>query len=295
MGFIGAGRVAQTLARAAHQAGWVVSHVASRNAQRAGALAAALPGCRAVTAEAVVADCDLVLLTVSDDAIESVCGALPWRTGQAVIHCSGATEVTALRGAAQAGAATGGFHPLTVFADPVTTLASLPGCTVAIEAEGALRESLEALAADLHLDVLVLPPGARARYHAAAHYAGAFLNALLGEAVRLWASFGATEAQSLAALVPLARSTLSAAQAGGLVNSLPGVVSRGDIGTLARHLQALDTLPESDLGALYRTLALRTLRTACAGARLDAAQVAAIESQLLADQQLVDPRIQTLE
>ncbi|KPF70091.1 hypothetical protein IP84_03110 [beta proteobacterium AAP99] len=287
LGFIGAGRVAQTLARAAQQAGWTVSHVASRHAEHAQALAAALPDCTADSAPAVVARCDLVLLTVSDDAIATVCASLPWRAGQAAIHCSGATEVSALAPAAAAGASTGGFHPLTVFADPAATLPSLPGCTVAIEAQDPLKRILEQLAQDLQLRPLSLPPGARARYHAAAHYAGAFLNALLGDAARLWASFGATEAQMLAALAPLARSTLNAAQAGGLAGSLPGVVSRGDVGTLAKHLRALDDLPEPDLAALYRTLALRTLETARRAGRLDPAQVAAIEALLRSDQQLV--------
>jgi predicted short-subunit dehydrogenase-like oxidoreductase (DUF2520 family) len=295
LGFIGAGRVAHTLARAAQQAGWAVSHVASRQAGRAQALADALPGCSAVSMEAVVAHCDLVLLTVSDDAIASVCAGLPWHPGQAAVHCSGATEVAALQTAAAAGAAVGGFHPLTVFADAAATLPSLPGCTVAIEAQGALKLTLDQLAQDLHLRPLSLPPGARARYHAAAHYAGAFLNALLGEAARLWASFGASEAQVLAALVPLARSTLNAAQTGGLAGSLPGVVSRGDVGTLRKHLDALDALPEQDIAALYRELALRTLRTARGAGRLDAAQVAAIEALLLEDQQLVQTRGQSIE
>lgn len=295
LGFIGAGRLAQTLARAAQQAGWTVSHVASRHAGRAQALADALPGCSVVRMEAVATHCDLVLLTVSDDAIASVCAGLPWRTGQAAVHCSGATEVSALQSAAAAGAAIGGFHPLTVFADPGATLASLPGCTVAIEAQGILNSTLEQFAQDLRLRPLSLPPGARARYHAAAHYAGAFLNALLGEAARLWASFGASEEQTLAALLPLARSTLNAAQTGGLAESLPGVVSRGDVGTLRKHLDAIDGLPEQDIAALYRVLALRTLRTARDAGRLDATQAAAIEALLLADQQLVQTRSQSIE
>ena len=46
---------------------------------------------------------DLVLLTVPDDAIASTCAALDWRAGQAVVHCSGATELLVLAPAASGG------------------------------------------------------------------------------------------------------------------------------------------------------------------------------------------------
>jgi predicted short-subunit dehydrogenase-like oxidoreductase (DUF2520 family) len=280
VGFIGAGRVGAALAQALAVQGVAVRAVFSRTATTAQHTAAQLPQARATrTAQAVVDACDLVFLTVHDDAIASVCSSLQWRDGQSAVHCSGATEVSALAHAAQQGAHTGGFHPLMAFADLHTALQSLPGCTIAIEAPAPLAATLHGFAQRLHCMPLTLPPGARALYHASAHYAGAFFNALLAEAALMWQQFGATEAQALAALAPLARSTLNNALANGLTPSLPGVVSRGDAGTLQKHLHALEALP-AHVPALYRTLALRNVPAALARGSINAQQ-AAILQQLL--------------
>jgi predicted short-subunit dehydrogenase-like oxidoreductase (DUF2520 family) len=276
VGFIGAGRVGAALAQALVAQGVAARAIFSRNSAAAQQAAAQLPQAQAAhAAQEVVDACDLVFITVSDDAIAPVCSSLQWRNGQSAVHCSGATEVSALAHAAQQGAHTGGFHPLMAFADPHTALLSLPGCTVAIEAQDPLAATLHDFARRLGCTPLTLPPGARALYHASAHYAGAFFNAWLADAVQMWQQFGATEAQALAALAPLARSTLNNALASGLTQSLPGVVSRGDVGTLQKHLHALEAMP-AQVQALYRTLALRNVPAALARGSIDAQQAAGL-------------------
>jgi predicted short-subunit dehydrogenase-like oxidoreductase (DUF2520 family) len=273
--------VGTALAQALAAQSVAVRAIFSRNAATAQQVAAQLPHAQAArTAQEVVNTCDLVFLTVSDDAIAPVCSSLQWRAGQSAVHCSGATEVSALAHAQTQGAQIGGFHPLMAFADPQTALQSLPGCTVAIEAQAPLAGTLHDFAQRLQCMPLTLPPGARALYHASAHYAGAFFNALLAEAALMWQQFGATEAQALAALAPLARSTLNNALASGLTQSLPGVVSRGDAGTLAKHLHALQAMPH-DVGALYRTLALRNIPAALARGSINAEQAAPLKHMLM--------------
>jgi predicted short-subunit dehydrogenase-like oxidoreductase (DUF2520 family) len=280
VGFIGAGRVGAALAHALAAQGVTVRAIYSRNAVAAQQVAAQLPHAQASrTAQEVVDACDLVFLTVSDDAIEPVCRNLQWRAGQSAVHCSGATEVSALNHAKAQGANTGGFHPLQAFANPLTALRNLPGCTVAIEADSPLAAVLHDFARQLGCVPLTLPPGSRAIYHASAHYAGAFFNALLAEAVAMWQTFGATEQQALAALAPLARGTLANALDAGLTQSLPGVVSRGDVGTLQKHLAALTGMP-APTQALYRALAMRNVPAALARGSINAAQAAAIQQML---------------
>ena len=97
-------------------------------------------------AQEVVDICDLVFLAVSDDAILPVCRDLRWEARHRVVHCSGATELTALDHAKSAGALTGGFHPMQMFANPDVALKGLRGCTVGIEAEPDFRRELELLA-----------------------------------------------------------------------------------------------------------------------------------------------------
>ena len=68
----------------------------------------------------------------------------------------------------------------------------------------------------------------------------------------------AAEADALRAMTPLLRGTVAAVLDGGLANGMGGCVARGDVGTIVKHLEALDArFPAS--GALYRELALRNV------------------------------------
>ncbi|MDC8771504.1 Rossmann-like and DUF2520 domain-containing protein [Roseateles albus] len=271
--FIGAGRLGQTLARAFCSAGLDVVAVASRSAEAAKALAAQLPDCRAMSAAEAVAAADLIFLTVPDDAIASLAAALPWGPAKSAVHCSGATELTALGPAAAAGAQTGGFHPLQIFSDPTRAVALLAGSAVAIEVSvnsPALASDLHELARLLQMNPLQLQPGTRAAYHGAASFAASFLLSMLDEATQVWAQIGLPPEAALKALLPLARGTLDAAGSRGLAGALSGPISRGDQGVVGAHLQAFDRLGGAH-GEFYRELARRQLGLARASGRLDEA------------------------
>jgi predicted short-subunit dehydrogenase-like oxidoreductase (DUF2520 family) len=272
IGFIGAGRLGCALALAMQQAGMRIVAVASARAESAGRMAALLTRCEAVSPQQVADECDLVFVTTPDAAIEPTVAALTWRAGMGVVHCSGATEVSALSRAREAGAATGGLHPMQTFgADPDAAARSLRACTVTIEAEdSALDRRLVAIAERLGCAVNRLPPGMRARYHAAAGYGSQFINALLAEAAQVWASWGASEADAVRALLPLARGTLDAIESAGIARGTPGPVSRGDASTVAKHMAAMTALGEPLL-ASYRLLCDRTVPLALARGGIDAA------------------------
>src|SRR5882672_2933097 len=210
-GFVGCGRVGRTLARAFANAGRAVTAAWSRRATDAELMVGELPGLRALPSAQAVADtCDFVWITVSDDAIGPVSDGIVWSPRHKVVHCSGATEVQALVAARKAGAAIGGFHPLQMFTNPAVALKGLPGCTVGIEADSALYDSLNQLALDIGCAPVLVPAGDRVLYHASAYYVGPFLIAFPAEGVALWQKFGVGEKEALNALLPLLSGTLSA-------------------------------------------------------------------------------------
>lgn len=287
IGFIGAGRLGQTLAVALAKAGLDVVAVHSRSMGSAQALAhrvsqvgTQVPMVGA-EAQAVVDACDAVFITVNDDQIEAVARSVTWRAGQAVIHCSGATELNALAHAQAAGALTGGLHPLHTFGDVDTALAGLPGCSAAVEAaDEGLRAALMGLARSLAMQPFELPSGARALYHASAHYAGSLVVTLMDEAVRHWARLGVAPQQALDALLPLLRSTVRAIESRGLGPGMAGVVARGDVGTLARHLEALEAVGLPERG-LYAQLSERSVRLALESGRITGEQARALRALLV--------------
>ena len=277
--FIGAGRLATGLSLALHANGIAVQAVASRNGDKSRALASRIPGCKAPALQAAVDLGDLVLVAVPDDAIAAVAAQLRWRQGQYVVHCSGATDIAVLSPALEAGAAIGGFHPLQTFTDPEVALATLPGCTVALEAEPALFSILEHLAHAIGCRPFALPKGARARYHATGSYAAQFINALLLEASTVWESFGKDREAAVRALLPLLKGTIAAIEHDGLARGLAGPVSRGDAGTIRRQLEGIAQVGESHV-ALFRELTRLTLPLAIERGSLNAAQIEALRALL---------------
>ncbi len=270
IGFIGAGRLGTALAWSFEAAGLRVTAVASSNPVSARELAGRIKGCQAMTAQAVVDGCDLIFLTTPDSAITPACASLRWRPGVSVVHCSGVTEVDALYAARDQGAAIGGFHPMQTFGDPAAAVASLPGSTITIEADEPLNAILVALAGQLDCRVNRLPPGMRARYHASAGFTSQFINALFAEAARVWESWGATEAQALQAMLPMARGTLASIESAGIAGGMPGPVSRGDVGSVEKHVAALSALSEHTLN-VYRTLCTSTVALAVERGSIDQA------------------------
>ncbi len=193
---------------------------------------------------------------------------------------SGVTESDALDAAARAGASTGGFHPLQTFGDPHAAAASLPGTTITIEAaDEALNATLVDIAHRLACRVNRLPPGMRGRYHAAAGFTSQFINALFAQAAQVWATWGASEEDTLRALMALARGTLASIESAGIAGGMPGPVSRGDVASVEKHVKSL-----SDMGPemmeFYRLMCGITIPLAQARGAIDEATAARFKALL---------------
>lgn len=262
LGFVGAGRVGKGLSLAFSRCGYEITGVAARGQE-----------------QHVVDASEVVFLTVPDDSLLSVCSKLDWEESKSAVHCSGAAELSVLAHAAEQGAQAGGFHPLQMFADPEVAARGIKGCAISVEAEEPLAGTLLHLVADLGARPLRVPPGARAAYHAGAHYAGPFVAALLAEAAAIWSRLGIPQDDALAALLPLARGSLDAIGHSGPSRAMAGTVARGDVETLKRHLDALGVL-DPQMRDLYRLLALRTLPLAVTAGKLDPARAARVRELL---------------
>ncbi len=262
VGFIGAGVVGTTLARALQQAGYPVAAIASRNFGSAQRLAEALPGCQAYADPQSVADAvDMVFITTGDQAIVEVAQSVRWRPGQIATHTSGAATSEALSAAKQAGAYVASFHPLQTFAEPEQALTNLPGTTFAIEGDPAAVERLKLVAEALGGRWIVLRSEDKALYHAAAVVVSNYTVTLMSAAVDLWRTFGVQPDIAVRALLPLLKGTVNNIETQGLPDALTGPVARGDVATVQAHLDALrEHAPE--LVCVYRQLALQTIPVA---------------------------------
>lgn len=260
-GVLGAGRLGSALAAALTAAGIGRVEVGSRRPEQARALAAAL-GIEATSPAAMVERCDIIFLTVPDAAITQAARDLPWRAGQAVVHCSGALGLDALGAAAARSAVTGCLHPLQTFpagGSPAQAPALFRGIVCGIESnDTSLGARLEAITAGLGARPIRLEGVDRALYHAAAVLVSNDVVALAAAATRTWTQAGLPASAAREALAPLLLAAAGNVGRLPLVEALTGPVARGDVATVERHLRALEVAPE--LREIYRRLALELLR-----------------------------------
>ena len=268
-GFIGAGTTGNALAVRLSQKGWPVVAVSSRTLSSAQRLAKRVRNCQVCHTTQELADvAELVFITTPDDVIAQVCSEVHWHKKQSVLHCSGAHSVDILGPAKRLGAAVGSFHPLQTFADVDQAIANLPGSTFALEAEEPLLSTLKELTHLLDGNWVELKPGDKVLYHAAAVFACNYLVTLVKLALDLWKDFGVSSKEATRALLPLLRGTINNIENIGLPDCLTGPVARGDLGTIERHLTALDAKNPSLLTA-YRELGLQTIPIALAKGKVN--------------------------
>ncbi|GAB2942772.1 hypothetical protein GCM10027280_34230 [Micromonospora polyrhachis] len=268
-GVIGAGRVGAVLAAALGRTGHPIVAASGLSTAARTRIAQLLPGTVNLPADEVArAATDLLVIAVPDDSLASVVtglaevGAL--RPGQVVLHTSGAHGLTVLEPAVRVGARPLAVHPAMTFTGTADDLARLPGISYGVTAPAELRPFAARLVADLGGVPEWVAERDRALYHAALAHGANHLVTLVNEAADRLRDAGV--ADPVKVLGPLLGAALENALRLGDA-ALTGPVSRGDAGTVARHLDRLaGTAPESVPG--YLALARRTADRAIAAGRL---------------------------
>lgn len=207
-----------------------------------------------------------LVFCVPDDALEEAAGRWAEAGGRdsaggqgsagtppgVALHTSGVHPAGALAPLRDRGWRVAAWHPLTALPEPRAD--AFRGVTFAVEGDEAAAVRGETLARELGGRVLRLEPDAHARYHAAAVFASNHLVACLSVAAReLEAATGGRG--GLDDLLPLARAAVDNLEDRGLAEGATGPLSRGDLGTVRRHLEGLPP----DAAGLYRVLARELL------------------------------------
>jgi predicted short-subunit dehydrogenase-like oxidoreductase (DUF2520 family) len=231
---------------------------------------------------------DLYLIAVPDTELPKVASELgnllvP-RPGVFVAHTSGATSVKVLGPCVKRGAAAFVFHPLQTFSDPAVGRGSFAGAAVAITPCTEGRESPAAalgfgLARLLNARPFLLSDDKRALYHCAAAIACNYFVTLEHQAREAFVRSGLPSDDALSLFLPLVRTTLENIQTQGTIKALTGPLSRGDTGTVRKHIDALSqNAPE--MLPLYRALGLATLPILRARQEIETASITALEALL---------------
>jgi predicted short-subunit dehydrogenase-like oxidoreductase (DUF2520 family) len=250
---VGPGRAGTTIALALTARGWTCAGVAGRAIDAPGVLAAAEDlGAPARELAEAGRDADVVIVATPDASIADTATALApsLRTGALVLHLSGVctlAELHKLR-VERPDAEVGSLHPLQSFPSAEVGVTRLAGSWCAVDGP----PEVERIAVSIGLRPFRVDDAHRVAYHATATVASNHLVALMGQVARLADAAGVPPA----ALLPLVRSTLENVDACGPAGALTGPITRGDVDTVARHV---DAIPDDERRA-YRALADQALR-----------------------------------
>jgi len=278
----GNGRVATALALALapRRSGFALSAVWSRRPAAARAIARRCAlDIAAGTPEAAISAADLLLVSVTDDAIPAVAGlfarGLRLR-GKVVLHTSGALGAAPLRALRSAGASVGVVHPLAAFPRASSRAAGeIFRRPVGFTIEGDAPAARAARKLVARLGGFAVPaPSNRAAYHAAAVMLANHVTVLAAAGLdlvdRRAGMRGPGVRRAFAALI---RTTADGIEGDGALGALTGPASRGDVLTLGRHLAVLRG-ERPEILDLYLALSREAARLAAARGSLPARSLA---------------------
>ena len=250
------------LALALHNAGYVIDEIISRerpaSLRRARRLAAEV-GASATPATRAQIRADVVWLCVPDGTIASAAASLSNATdwhGKVALHASGALTGDELAGLRRRGASVASVHPLMTFVPG--SRPPLAGVPFAIEGDRKAAQAARAMV--LNLGGQPFPIGKRHKqlYHTWGMFVSPLLTALLAASERVAAAAGIRRRAAKQRALPILKQTLTNYAALGASHSFSGPIERGDVGTIEKHLRALDVIPEAR--NIYIALARAALR-----------------------------------
>jgi predicted short-subunit dehydrogenase-like oxidoreductase (DUF2520 family) len=249
--FVGAGALANGLAKLLRAQGFTIAEIIARaepaSQRKAQALARAV-GASATTLAQARLDCECLWLAVPDGAIEEVAGEVGerWVTlrcsplahgPQVALHASGALSSYALKALARHGVETGSAHPMMTFVAGEPP--SLEGAWFAVEGTAAAVRAARAMAAKLGARSFTIEPESKALYHAFGAMLSPMLATELEAAERIGLRAGIDERQVRRIMEPIVLRTVRNVLRAGAAKSFSGPLARGDVSTVAAHLEAL--------------------------------------------------------
>lgn len=230
---VGAGNLAWHLAPALDNAGYPIRELFNRNARSARQLASRLYQASVMTApDFTGSDVDVVILAVSDDAIEHVAAEIAVPGDMLVVHTSGSTPMRVLEvtGSQNIGV----LYPLQTFSRAMKM--NFDDVPLFIEGSNPRVEQVLAdMGRALSSTVAVVSSQKRLALHVAAVFASNFTNHMVATAFELMEDNGLDPEW----LKPLIAETLNKSLEAGPTEAQTGPARRGDLGILRRHAEFL--------------------------------------------------------
>ncbi|MGQ9806092.1 MAG: Rossmann-like and DUF2520 domain-containing protein [Chlorobiales bacterium] len=267
---IGAGALGNAVTKRLSSVGYRFLSVVNRTMSDAQALAESLGIPEySDTLESISPNTNLLFLTVSDSALQSVAEKLATLRLSfhqlTVVQFSGTLTTDALRPLSQKGALTLSLHPFQTFPKEFSShdVDTLFKCFFGLQSDDLEGIDIgKKIAHDLGGKVMIVPKEAKTLYHIAGVMASNYLVTLASLSSEVFATLGLTPKEVAKIIEPIMRQTLNnIGSAPTIADALTGPIERGDSQVIARHLRELsEQVPH--LLPIYAAFAIETVRVA---------------------------------
>jgi predicted short-subunit dehydrogenase-like oxidoreductase (DUF2520 family) len=252
--FVGAGALANGLAKSLHAQGFPIAEIIVRStasSKRKGSALARSVGAESTVLANAKLNCDVLWLAVPDEAIGDVSQTLAGHAElpHIVLHASGALSSLALGVLSERGVHAGSAHPMMTFVAGESP--SLEGAWFAVEGSPVAVRAARAMASRLGANSFSIKPGEKALYHAFGAMLSPMLATELAAAEQLGLRAGISAKNVRCIMEPIVLRTVRNVLRNGAGKSFSGPLARGDVRTVESHLESLGNSPES---FVYRAL-----------------------------------------
>lgn len=262
IGFIGAGKVGNSLARhfAEHQI--QLSGFYSRSLKHAKQAADFTDSTAFFTLEELVTESDVIFITTPDGETGRVWEQVRALTqegrlslqGRFFAHCSGSLSSGVFQDIASFGAAGCSAHPMMAVSSKSSDMGS---AFFTVEGQDAAVSRVKSLLMQCGNDVGTMKPECKTRYHTAASVASNLMVGLAQIAVELLESCEFSQEEAMKMLGGLMQGNMENICGRGPVRALTGPVERCDTATVESHLKALNGQEQEK--EIYRMLSLKLI------------------------------------
>lgn len=204
-----------------------------------------------------VLDCDIIFITTNDDELVNGFNEISSfdLKNKIIVNTSGSYSSSIFSNARELGAFPYSLHPIYPFSDKETSYKNLENAIFTLEGAKEHITIIKDIVEKCGNKVIVLE-GDKATYHLACVIASNLVLSLLSISSKYLQRVGFSERDSIEALYPLIESNISNIKDKGFLESLTGPIVRGDIDTIEKHLNKLDSEDEE----IYKKLSLELLK-----------------------------------
>lgn len=253
---IGLGRLGSALAISLHRSGFSINGLIDRNHS------ILKPLVRLVKAE-VYSDkiidlkpVAIIFIAVPDDELNVVVNELQdfiehTKIPKYVYHTSGAVTSDIFDPIRAVGVAGASFHPIQTFSGKKNDWRKFNDIYIGLEGDASALMKASAIIKRLNSFEIMIPKQYKGIYHLACTFASNYLIALIAVVIELFKKMNFSEQETLNIIYPMLLTTVENLKSNGIEEALTGPISRGDWGTIKKHLKILsDEFP--DYQSLYR-------------------------------------------